>query len=190
MSKALKGFNAKNKIREYSKKRMQEYYNISWDIALDIFVGIYISFSLLKTGKGKVEMTIDGSGDIIDFETKGDTNRGWESIKEKSYDQYIRFHQDNIEIKEVVLGIILKEIEERTPLILNLMKEKPRSCGIPTKMKYLVYMRNKGICVVCGSNKNIEFDHIIPYSKGGAHSVDNLRVLCQACNRKKLYTKN
>lgn len=31
----------------------------------------------------------------------------------------------------------------------------------------------------------VEFDHIIPHSKGGPLSVENIRLLCRACNRKK-----
>jgi len=26
------------------------------------------------------------------------------------------------------------------------------------------------------------FDHIIPWSKGGRHTVDNLRIACLSCN--------
>jgi 5-methylcytosine-specific restriction endonuclease McrA len=31
----------------------------------------------------------------------------------------------------------------------------------------------------------VEFDHIIPHAKGGPMSVENIRLLCRTCNRKK-----
>jgi len=40
-------------------------------------------------------------------------------------------------------------------------------------------------CARCGSPSNLELDHIIPLSRGGATSVRNLQVLCRSCNRKK-----
>lgn len=94
-------------------------------------------------------------------------------------------HKYCIEHREAILGIILKAIEKRTPLILNLLKEKPRTRGIPAKVRYKVYMRDNGECVICGSNINIEIDHIIPFSLGGSHSINNIQILCQNCNRKK-----
>ena len=40
----------------------------------------------------------------------------------------------------------------------------------------------RGRCVNCGSNGNLEFDHVIPVSMGGAHTVRNLQLLCVSCN--------
>ena len=51
-----------------------------------------------------------------------------------------------------------------------------------------VVRRDGQICQECHKNvpdTEIEFDHIIPASKGGPVSVDNLRVLCKKCNREK-----
>ena len=81
------------------------------------------------------------------------------------------------EIKEEVLKDIFEEVKNRIP------EEKARSRGIPAKIRYTVYLRDNGSCVLCGDDENIEFDHIIPFSKGGAHSIENVRVLCRKCNR-------
>lgn len=67
----------------------------------------------------------------------------------------------------------------------NQGKEEERSRHIPAKIRYDVYKRDDGKCVMCGSSENIQFDHIIPFSKGGAHSIANLQLLCQDCNLKK-----
>lgn len=53
---------------------------------------------------------------------------------------------------------------------------------IPTAVKLDVWTRDAGQCVNCGSTKNLQFDHIIPWSKGGANTVSNIQVLCQTCN--------
>lgn len=56
---------------------------------------------------------------------------------------------------------------------------------IPTEMKMQVWQRDSGRCVACGSNENLEFDHIIPVSMGGATTLRNLQLLCLGCNRTK-----
>jgi hypothetical protein len=56
---------------------------------------------------------------------------------------------------------------------------------IPKDIKKKVWDRDKGRCATCGSNEDLQFDHIIPYSKGGANTVENLQILCSRCNKKK-----
>ena len=56
---------------------------------------------------------------------------------------------------------------------------------IPADIRDYVWSRDKGKCLSCGSNKNLHFDHIIPVSKGGATTTENLQVLCKDCNLKK-----
>ena len=41
------------------------------------------------------------------------------------------------------------------------------------------------ICISCGSNIRMEADHVIPISKGGVNSIDNIQPLCLKCNRSK-----
>ena len=60
-------------------------------------------------------------------------------------------------------------------------KRKPISQNVKDK----VWRRDGGKCVECGSNEKIEFDHIIPFSKGGTDTYRNLRILCEKCNRSK-----
>jgi len=51
-----------------------------------------------------------------------------------------------------------------------------------------VARRDNYMCQICNStlrDNEIEFDHIIPLSKGGSSEEHNLRVACFECNRKK-----
>jgi len=56
---------------------------------------------------------------------------------------------------------------------------------IPQSVKDAVWRRDEGRCSLCGRNELLEFDHIIPYSKGGANTYRNIQLLCQECNREK-----
>ncbi len=57
---------------------------------------------------------------------------------------------------------------------------------IPTHVKLEVWKRDQGQCVMCGATDDLHFDHIIPYSKGGASAtVDNVQLLCARHNLEK-----
>ncbi len=56
---------------------------------------------------------------------------------------------------------------------------------IPDHVKIFVWRRDGGRCVTCSRQERLEFDHIIPVSKGGSNTARNLQLLCERCNRKK-----
>lgn len=47
----------------------------------------------------------------------------------------------------------------------------------------LEYYGNK--CLRCSTNKRLEADHVIPLSRGGKNSIDNIQPLCRTCNSSK-----
>lgn len=59
---------------------------------------------------------------------------------------------------------------------------------IPRTIQFKVLKRENQICRICGNSvldENIHFDHIIPWSKGGATEEHNIRLLCSSCNQKR-----
>jgi hypothetical protein len=57
--------------------------------------------------------------------------------------------------------------------------------GIPESVRIEVWRRDGGKCVKCGSRCKLEYDHIIPISKGGSNTARNIELLCEVCNRAK-----
>ena len=62
---------------------------------------------------------------------------------------------------------------------------KASRTAIPDDVKLIVWQRDNSRCTRCGSNVELQYDHIIPFSKGGANTVENVQILCGRCNRAK-----
>ena len=119
------GWKSYKRIKEYKKKRLQEYDETVWGLQLDILVTIYVS--RCQTDKeGHVELHLkakyDDEGEVTDYDI-GDTERGWNAIKEKAYEIYLRRHKDSTEDKETILSKIRKELEMKTLVFLKLLKD-------------------------------------------------------------------
>ena len=112
-------------------------------------------------------------------------------------EEEIRREEEKIRREEEEKELIKKEILEnerkrqlRRQIKMELLEkgevlQSQKRMSIPQDVQDLVWNRDGGKCVLCGSQENLEFDHIIPISKGGANTYRNLQLLCQNCNRSK-----
>lgn len=59
---------------------------------------------------------------------------------------------------------------------------------IPRPVQIRVLKRDNQVCRKCGKpvrDDDIQFDHVIPWSKGGPSEEHNIQLLCSSCNGKK-----
>jgi hypothetical protein len=79
----------------------------------------------------------------------------------------------------------LRSYVSNVEVALQYERDGPRRTAIPGDVKLLVWTRDGGACVLCGSREKLHFDHIIPVAKGGSNDAKNIQVLCEPCNLKK-----
>jgi 5-methylcytosine-specific restriction endonuclease McrA len=60
-----------------------------------------------------------------------------------------------------------------------------RHWKVPPVNRREVLKRDNHTCQYCASSKHLTLDHVIPRSKGGQHSWDNVVTACERCNQTK-----
>jgi hypothetical protein len=78
-----------------------------------------------------------------------------------------------------------KQVERAVAAMEGKQTSGARRERIPDSVQAVVWNRDGGSCIKCGSRERLEFDHIIPVSRGGANTARNLQLLCETCNRAK-----
>jgi hypothetical protein len=91
----------------------------------------------------------------------------------------IQVYEESISEEFHLIKKRILELDSITP------SKKIRNRTIPKSVKRGVWRRDDGKCTQCGSNEDIEYDHIIPHAKGGSNTERNIQLLCESCNRKK-----
>ena len=68
------------------------------------------------------------------------------------------------------------------PLVIRLLNYvKYRSKGVKVSRRR-VFRRDGHQCGYCGSKKNLTLDHILPKSRGGLNTWENMVTCCSRCN--------
>jgi HNH endonuclease len=102
------------------------------------------------------------------------------------------YWEDEALSAEDVKALVLQRIRKRERQLAtahSLMRAeasgRPVRTPVPVATRRVVFERDGGRCVQCESNFDLQYDHVIPLTLGGATTVANLQLLCADCNTRK-----
>ncbi len=120
------------------------------------------AFSLLYQGIAKA---VDNEYQTFDFES-------WSALSASLHDETIGLVGQAIKVPRVILLVAYDRVPKRRVRF----------------SRFNVFARDNNTCQYCGNRlprSELNLDHVIPRSKGGTSSWDNVVCSCFACNRKK-----
>lgn len=115
---------------------------------------------------------------------KGDD---WGTLYRKYHDTFVI---DRERIDKIILDLKMDdEVNERQngfyPYVISGNPNCLFQRQFSKAMKEKKFIEQGGVCAICGCKitlKDCEADHVIPWSKGGKTTYDNLQVTCKDCN--------
>jgi len=130
---------------------------------------------------GLDRLQLDRPVELIEAE-----GRHWWWFRDRFY-----WEDDQLCADDVMALVIERERRKRRKLerahaaLRHDLDDAPRRAPIPRDLRLAVWRRDGARCVECGSDFDLQYDHVIPFSMGGATSVENLQLMCGSCNREK-----
>ncbi len=97
------------------------------------------------------------------------------------------FRDSVVVVSEYEQAVRSPTMEMRLPSVLAL-KEYVPSARNPAFTRFNVFLRDQFQCQYCGEEskaQNLTFDHVIPRSRGGLTSWENIVAACRECNLRK-----
>ncbi len=91
----------------------------------------------------------------------------------------VRIHQN-----DRVMGVNRSRSRKRAKL-LKQRDKAAKKAKIPSDLRWAVWERDDFTCKHCGRRDHLSIDHIIPESRGGETTLENLWTLCKPCNSAK-----
>ena len=70
--------------------------------------------------------------------------------------------------------------------VLGLETTRPRHEDVSPIVRFAVWWRDRGRCVDCRSGDDLEYDQIIPFSKGGLRWIANVELRCAQCRERRM----
>jgi 5-methylcytosine-specific restriction endonuclease McrA len=80
----------------------------------------------------------------------------------------------------------VRTVRSPTLVIRSAVRRTPRA--VNWRLRFLVMQRDGFRCCNCGSSPakghavSLQVDHVVPWSRGGETTFENLQTLCETCN--------
>jgi hypothetical protein len=154
------------------------------------FIPLYLVISYLDKKYVSEDIFTDIVDFLQDFLKKVESMKAHESIQDPELLPYREFKElrssGALSSRSLIprFKIMLTKYLEFNP---NLKLKDPKRL-FDYGQKLAIYQKDKGECKICKVHLNFdeaEFDHILPWSKGGQTTVGNGQLLCATCNKKK-----
>jgi hypothetical protein len=106
---------------------------------------------------------------------------GLQEIFSLSYDQFLEFanREDIISVEKGADIIDLDTVLRQS--VLSKIHTAFQNTVITNEIKEIVIERDGMKCNTCGSGDALEFEYIIPISKGGSNTARNVHLVCNKC---------
>ncbi len=131
---------------------------------------------------------------LLERQAESPVEIGFDAIRGRTWWMFQdRFYwdEDGYEAKEVQALVQAadmrrgRRVEQAIALTAQGSAEAAGRTPIAEDVRIEVWRRDGGRCAKCGSQRHLEFDHIIPVALGGSNTARNVQLLCETCNRAK-----
>jgi transcriptional regulator of met regulon len=151
---------------------------------------LFQEIEIIWTALGRQPTTTDMKKGISKYSLDTFTRRfgGWRKTLQAFID-YINEEPSNIEDVNYTAKPIpskQKETKEKIREVTTQIKKTPRTINL--RLRFKVLLRDNFSCCYCGSSPakdtsiELHVDHILPWSKGGETTLENLQTACSRCN--------
>ena len=106
---------------------------------------------------------------------------------ERAFAIHYKGNSDVIKEHPETFGLVNPDLKIKKPSVIKVYKFVNQNIQKVPLNRDNVYRRDNHQCVYCGCNnrKTLTLDHVLPQSKGGKDTWDNLVTCCLRCNREK-----
>jgi len=87
-------------------------------------------------------------------------------------------------ISEYERAVHSPSFEMRLPSVVSL-KTYVKPARFPAFTRFNVFLRDRFTCQYCGDSNELTFDHLVPRSRGGQTTWENVVAACSPCNLRK-----